>query len=319
MSAPASFRTLIPRTVPSSSITFHKGMVLERGVTITNAISLEEGRIAVFLNKTPFHPVNKKWPDQPSDRGVLSIGEKRYEVESCEIFGIHREDFKVLDISSVDRNDLQNWSQSVGHLISFRESEVSSLLNKVVDAQVDTRYRSLLSLHHTASHLAAIALNKVASEFWDLAKSRGIQKDSLGNPDLDNKAIVRSTIGEQKSREEYRFGKKIQKAGFNAVGFLEQAQRVEKRINDLIAFWLQAKDSPIEIDASNDSISGRRTWKCKLLEGSVEIPCGGTHISSTGLAKSITVSLSPDLNQKELVVSVVGLYHSDSQEEKKME
>jgi alanyl-tRNA synthetase len=54
------------------------------------------------------------------------------------------------------------------------------------------------------------------------------------------------------------------------------------------------------IVAQGQTIVERRSWRCELPEGTAEILCGGTHVSSLGEFASISVEL--DLSDPQLLV-----------------
>ena len=54
-------------------VTYPAGAVSSQG-TVVHVADTGDGRRAVVLDETAFHPVDTAWPDQPADRGVLHIG-----------------------------------------------------------------------------------------------------------------------------------------------------------------------------------------------------------------------------------------------------
>ena len=48
----------------------------------------------------------------------------------------------------------------------------------------------------------------------------------------------------------------------------------------------------IRIERDGDLLTDRRFWECDLPEGTVRIPCGGTHASSLGGFEGVTVALA---------------------------
>ena len=62
---------MIPGT--GTTITYASGATSSTG-TVVHVADAGDGRSAIVLDTTAFHPVDTAWPDQPADRGTLSAG-----------------------------------------------------------------------------------------------------------------------------------------------------------------------------------------------------------------------------------------------------
>lgn len=54
-----------------TTVTYPDGATTSTG-TVLHVEPLSDGRSAVLLDTTAFHPVDTAWPDQPSDRGTIT-------------------------------------------------------------------------------------------------------------------------------------------------------------------------------------------------------------------------------------------------------
>lgn len=235
----------------------------------------------VVVERTPFHPLDHTWPDQPGDSGLLGGAE----VTAC-LTGATDGDRLFVGEEIPVRRGAEGWHWLVVHVtpVSVRGT---------VDLVVDADRRHALSAGHTSCHLAALALNAALADRW----RKDIAPDGLGRPDFDQTAISSSRISEYASRDVYRLGKSLRRKGF-AVEDLN-VDLVASQVDYQLKTWVAA-DVPVWIDSPSADLAARRTWHCSLPEGEASIPCGGTHLTSTGELGEVTVSL--ELGASELVM-----------------
>ncbi|MFD5225152.1 hypothetical protein ACFWHT_05950 [Microbacterium sp. NPDC058342] len=248
----------------------------------------------VVVDATPFHPVDHTWPDQPGDSGFVATDGGRVDVAEAVMAAISDEGvLAVADEIPVKRGE-EGWTWLVGHRIDDG-APAELVAGAMVELVVDEHRRDGLSRGHTACHLASLALDASLADLW--RKNPGV--DPLGNPDFERRANQSSHIHADGSIDEYRLGKSLRKAGFDAEGFAASLVEREARINALLAEWV-ASGGASRIDVEGPSIVDRRTWRCSLPEGEVGFLCGGTHVRSLAEFASITVSL--DLSDPQLLV-----------------
>lgn len=250
------------------------------------------GAVVVF-EATPFHPVDHTWPDQPGDSGLISSGSEPVAVtESIMAAVSDTGEFAVGSDIPVKRGG-EGWTWLVGHRIDSVPTWLAA--GAVVRLEVDAERRAELSRGHTACHLASLALDAALADLW----RKEIAKDPLGNPDFEGRANQSSRIHANGSIDEYRLGKSLRKAGFDAEGFAASLADREATINALLAKWV-ASGGESRVDTEGPTIIDRRAWRCELPDGEVGFLCGGTHVRSLAEFSSITVSL--DLSDPQLLV-----------------
>ncbi|MGA8164963.1 MAG: hypothetical protein WB791_08085 [Waddliaceae bacterium] len=246
-------------------------------------------KLILFLERTPFHPVDSRWPDQPSDRGTLSFNQKKLEVIDCRILALKGQD--LIENKECKERDLP---RLIGHVVEYSDGlqkEIDDYLGQEIEVEVEEEYRNKISLHHTACHLAALALNMVMNGLW---KKQPTFLDSFNNGDFDKLAIQQSFIREAEAEDFYRFNSKIKKY-FNRDEFTANASEVQKKVNKILEEWIQS-GSIVSIETQDQTVMERRIWRCNLPEGEAKIPCGGTHVSTLSCFEKIeyTIALSKD-------------------------
>lgn len=283
-------RMLLGKIRSDTLITFQHGMV-EGASSLIGVSRLSDNKVALLLKETPFHPVNQRWPDQPGDQGVIRFPALKAsaKVITSKTLAIHRETFEVNEVLSFSRKEADQWFYAVGHIVKQTDLPQDLEEGLSVTTHVDANYRGSLSLHHSASHLAALALNQATAKFW---VKQADQRDSLGMINTDQLAIEKSSIFSDRSEETYRFGRSIQKKGFQVAEMFQQIHVIAEVMNGLISSWIRAS-ADMEIDAQDGRLSSKRIWKCTLPQGKAAIPCGGTHLSGTHQFRNITVHLVP--------------------------
>lgn len=217
---------------------------------------LPDGRIAVLLDRTAFHPVDHTWPDQGADRGTLG-GQLVLDA----IVGATDGTALFVGRDIPVRKGEPGWAFVVVHI-------VGQPVGGEVEVDVDAAYRAALSIGHSACHLASLALNHALAAAW----SKEAPIDAAGSPNFDALAIETSTIVENGSVDVYRIGKSLRKKGFvpSALeGDIEAAANA--RLVELLA-----THAAVSIERDGPGLADRRYWVC----GDYRIPCGGTHPTS---------------------------------------
>ncbi|MEL7487804.1 MAG: metal-dependent hydrolase [Pseudomonadota bacterium] len=264
--------------IGSDTLVLYTEGCLEAQSRCVHAVRYNADGVLLFFETTPFHPVDHKWPDQPSDQGEIEIGGDKYDVLNCMIAARESEASDILVGDEIPvRTGTDGWAFFVAHEItSANAPETFVGLSAYLRVNEDRRIH--LSQSHTACHLAALALNAAATEYW----KKEFRLDSLGHPDFDQAAIQSSQIFMNGSTDVYRLGKGMKKKGFNNVSFLENLPKIQKNIQDYFD-KLVALDAEIYIEKSSPKLSDRRVWHAIIDGETAAIPCGGTHASSTGI------------------------------------
>ena len=269
--------------VEGTVVTFAGGSLHEAASVVFTAEVA--GVWLIVTDRSPFHPVSLSWPDQPGDRGWLICGTNR---------------IRVLD----SREGLLNWRTGVlsvseeARALKRSDPDLTSVVlhvteaaptTKAVTLEVDATFRAALSLQHTGVHLAALALNRVASGFWSKDPQ---DPDSLGAPNLDKAAVTRSEISEEASTDHYRFGKSLRKKGFDAAVFLADLPTRATEVNEALRGFL-ATPAPVRISPAEGPLADRRLWSTRLNGADIAMPCGGTHLADLADLTKVMVSMAP--------------------------
>ncbi|MGO4678959.1 hypothetical protein [Microbacterium sp. 2MCAF23] len=272
-------------------VTFPSGSLVE-SARVVGVHPAGDGAVVV-LDRTPFHPVDHTWPDQPGDRGSLRVDDVEVAVTEAVMAAVSDEGEVAVGADIPVKRGAEGWTWLVGHRIEAVPSALAA--GAAAEATVDAAYRAGLSRGHTACHLASLALDLAVADLW--RKDAG--SDALGNPDFEGRANQTSFIHEDGAVDEYRLGKSLRKAGFDTEGFAASLGEREERINAQLAAWV-ASGAPSRVEVEGETIVDRRRWVCELPEGTASILCGGTHASSLAEFVSITVTL--DLSDPQLLV-----------------
>ncbi|MGN7859808.1 hypothetical protein ACTJI8_04455 [Microbacterium sp. 22303] len=272
-------------------VTFPSGSLVE-SARVVGVHPADDGAVVV-LDRTPFHPVDHTWPDQPGDRGSLRVDDVEVAVTEAVMAAVSDEGEVAVGADIPVKRGAEGWTWLVGHRIEVVPSALAA--GAAAEATVDAAYRAGLSRGHTACHLASLALDLAVADLW--RKDAG--SDALGNPDFEGRANQTSFIHEDGAVDEYRLGKSLRKAGFDTEGFAASLGEREERINAQLAAWV-ASGAPSRVEVEGETIVDRRRWVCELPEGTASILCGGTHASSLAEFVSITVTL--DLSDPQLLV-----------------
>lgn len=268
----------------------------------------DSSKLLIVTNSTPFHPLDYNWPDQPGDKGKIIWDDKVLSVNECLIGALHQQTGEFLldqqiKVARIRRDD-PNWHFVVAHVVESASlgDDISSLVDKNVNLEVDSEYRLALSQSHTACHLAALALNKATLKFW---KKPLDCQDSLGSPNFDKEAIVISKIYEENSGDHYRCGKSLRKKGFDCEFFLSDSviKETEAEINNQLMEWC-SQGLKISVEPAQAFLHEVRRWNCLFPDGKkAVIPCGGTHINVITPNQKVVVSLQKENEQEFKMIS----------------
>ena len=270
----------------ADTVVTYPGGAVSGSATVLYTEALPDGRLAVLLDSTPVHPVDAGWPDQGADRATLTTADGiEVPVEDC-VVGATDGSALFIGRDIPVRKGTEGWAFFAVHVLP-----AGSVLaeGSRVQLRVDSHYRAALSAGHTACHLASLALNRQLAEAW----KKDVQPDAAGNPDFDALAIETSTIQESGSRDVYRLGKSLRRKGFLPEELLADLAAVEAGVNATLAEWV-ASGAKVRIERESELLTGMRRWVCDLPDGTVSIPCGGTHLSSLADITGITVRLSAE-------------------------
>ncbi|THJ65512.1 metal-dependent hydrolase [Arthrobacter echini] len=247
---------------------------------------LDDGRLAVVLDTTAFHPVDHAWPDQGPDRGTLTRDTDSWPVQDC-VVGATDGAALHLGSDSPVRKGTEGWAFVVVHLLDTRD-HIQDQANPPAEGddvvvRVDGPYRHAVSAGHTGCHLASLALNRAVADRW----KKDVTADALGTPNFDALAIDTTTIGEFSSVDHYRLGRSLRRKGFTVEGLDTDA--VARTVNDTLADWTST-GAGISVEVDGPGLTDRRRWVCDLPGHRAAIPCGGTHLTSLA-GIGVTVSL----------------------------
>ncbi|PSL38054.1 alanyl-tRNA synthetase [Labedella gwakjiensis] len=275
-------------TLPTidTTVLYPDGSLSSSGVVLHRE-DLPDGRAAIILDSTAFHPVDAAWPDQPADRGTMSRSIEPYSrVEILDaIVAATDGDSLFIGSDAPVKKGTPEWAFVVAHLVDgaapFAEGDA-------VTVSVDAEYRRSLSAGHTACHLASLALNQALAGAW----RKDVATDAAGSPNFDALAIDSSTIVPDGSVDVYRIGKSLRKRGFDPESLADPGA-VAERANGSLSAWI-ATGAHASVERPNSLLTGRREWVCDLPDGRISIPCGGTHIGPLDAFEVVSVELAAE-------------------------
>ncbi|WP_182879522.1 metal-dependent hydrolase [Microbispora sp. H10949] len=284
-------------SAPSTVVLFPQGVsVCEATVVLAEAAG-DEGPVVIVTDRTPFHPLDHTWPDQPGDRGTITLGRREHAVVDAVTMAVGPDGTLHRAEEIPARRTDPGWSFLVGHVLETPpDGSPADLVGEQVGLAVDVARRSSLSAAHTACHLMSLALNMELRDLWRKVP----RTDCLGSPDFDQAAITRSSITPWESVDRYRLGKSLRKAGFDAEALPGRLDAVREGVTARLSEWIAA-GGRITIDTEGPWINSRRWWGCELPPGPARLPCGGTHLGNLGELASIDVRIV--IGEGELVVN----------------
>ncbi|MFK4836115.1 metal-dependent hydrolase [Microbacterium sp. ZW T2_14] len=269
-----------------TAVTYPVGATASQS-TVVHVADAGDGRRAVVLDQTAFHPVDTAWPDQPADRGTLSIAGADLAVVDAVVGALpvdaSPDDRLLLGKEVVVRTGTEGWTFVVAHLV---DGETPIAEGDAVDVTVDGAYRAALSAGHTACHLASLALDAALAGAW----RKDAPSDTLGSPAFDALAIQESHIVADGAVDVYRIGKSLRRKGFDPEA-LADLDALAARVDAQLAKWLAAGGA-VRIEREGDALADRRRWVCDLPGAAARIPCGGTHVASLQELSAATVSFA---------------------------
>lgn len=264
--------------VTGTRVTYPAGDTTSTG-TVLHVAALQDGRSAVILDVTAFHPVDTAWPDQPADRGILRTDGADLAVIDA-VVGATQGEGLLLGADVPVRTGSEGWTFVVAHIVDGPGPAVGT----TVSIEADAAYRSALSIGHTACHLASLALDAALAGAW----RKDVQTDALGAPAFDALAIQESRIHAHGSRDVYRIGKSLRRRGFDPAAF-DDPDVLRERVDGLLSEWIEA-GGDVSIERDGDALADRRAWMCSLPGGDARIPCGGTHVSTLSALRAVSVT-----------------------------
>jgi alanyl-tRNA synthetase len=276
------------------------GGALTGTATVTRVVAVDD-RFGVVCDATPFHPVDHTWPDQPGDQGVITADGYRAAVVDCVIGAAPAggaEGGMRLGVDIPVRRGDTGWTWYAVHVVA---DDPRSALGRPVQLQVDAALRRGLSAGHTACELVGPALNDALRDRW----TKDAKPDALGAPDFDKLAIASSRIYPYGSVDHYRIGKSLRRKGFSPEGLAESLASVAARVNALLAGWV-AEDVPVTVRTDGPTLADLRYFSCRVNQGEIAAPCGGTHVATTGELGRVSadLSLSDDGSELRLTTTV---------------
>ena len=277
--------------------------VREKCHGIIQLITWNEDKTFIVTDITPFHPVSHIWPDHPSDKGTITLDGSSYNVDLALTGAIELESGELyVDRDIPVKRDQEGWIFVVVHVI---DQHLEAKVQQQIMLNVDIDYQHQLSSGHSAGHLASLALNKVLdANYWRKDTPR---RDELGNRDFNGYAQESSLVTLLTCTDEYRLGKTLRKRGLNSAEFIDDIKQVESDVNHQLKAWLTL-NSEVEIQCEGSTLTDSRYWVCHLGEdGTVKMPCGGTHIHHLSQLPAIKVSLNVVDCQKIVMRTVVNL------------
>lgn len=272
-------------------VDFPAGVVHGTG-TVVRVVPVGE-RLGVITDRTPFHPVDPSWPDQPADHGTLD----GMAIVDCLVGTVDPDGEVAVDSAITARRGDAGFDWVVVHVLDGPAPEVGA----VVELQVDAVRRAALSRAHTGCHVSALALNAVVAGLW----RKEVPLDGIGNPDFDRIALTSSRMTPEEARDTYRLGKSLRKKGFDTAGFLERLGEVPALVEAKVAEWTAA-DASVEIEVTGPHLTDMRYWVCHVPEGTYRIACGGTHVTALRELGGLSVRYEQSDEATVVAVTTVG-------------
>jgi alanyl-tRNA synthetase len=299
--------TRAPSITADTQVSFPEGDVAGDAVVLaTVPVDGPPGTLGVICDRTPFHPVDHRWPDQPGDHGVLAVAGPgrqvlRATVVDCVTGAVARDQGELAVGSAIAaRRGDPDWYWVVVHVVRVSTAAAERSLPAGAAAQltVDAERRAALSAAHTACHLSGLAVNEALSGLWVKAG----EQDSRGNPDFDGTALTSSTIEVSGFRDVYRLGRSLRKAGFSVPGLTRLVPSLGEALTERVC-QLAASRAKVRVVAADSQLRAPRTWHCELPDGPVSLACGGTHPASLADLASVRITARLAADGTELLVT----------------
>ncbi|RWZ67953.1 metal-dependent hydrolase [Labedella populi] len=283
-------------TLPSTDtlVLYPAGTLVSDGVVLHRE-PLLDGRIGLVFDRTSFHAVDAAWPDQPADRGVVRSPDGTAVAIDGAVVGATDGTALFVGPDVPVKKGTDGWAFVVVHIVA---TDSGPLEGEHVRVEVDGEYRRALSAGHTACHLASLALNRALAEAW----RKDVVPDAAGSPNFDALAIETSTITPDGSVDVYRIGKSLRRKGFDPES-LADLDGLARRVDDTLAHWVVSA-AAARIERTGEGLTDRRDWVCDLPEGSVSIPCGGTHVEALGAFSTVAVRFASEAKDGATVLTM---------------
>lgn len=178
-------------SAPSTVALFPQGVSACEATVVLAEAAGDDGPFVIVTDRTPFHPLDHTWPDQPGDRGTLTLGGREHAVVDAVTMAAGPDGTLYRAEAIPARRTDPGWSFLVGHVLETPpDGDPADLAGEQAGLAVDVARRSSLSAAHTACHLMSLALNMELRDLWRKVP----RTDCLGSPDFDQTAITRSSI-----------------------------------------------------------------------------------------------------------------------------
>jgi alanyl-tRNA synthetase len=281
-------------------VTYHHGHLEGYGrvLAVLPYGSVGDSRRVVVTDSTPFHPLDRFWPDQPADHGVISLGSMALSVVDTQVLSVESATGEVRIGPEVSaRRGSAGHVLAVAHVVDAADADVAGWVGQVVSLEVDAARRLALSAAHTGCHLVAFAFNQCVDGLW----TKDAPRDSRGNRNFDAAALLQTRHHIGGSVDRYRLGRSLRKKGFNHPELIAGLDAHILRANEMLALWLASK-AEVTVAGGSDYFTAERLWRCAIAPPAV-MPCGGTHVFHLGKIAQIDISAQFDDEMQELTLA----------------